>query len=158
QSFDLTGDVALATDGAGKPNDGCTAIVSPVAGKIAMVDLGTCAPVTKVQNLQNAGAIGAIVVDNTDATTPPDLTGSSGTITIPVLTVTMADGAAVKGQLGAGVTLTMARGAQLDRDGAIDNQVIAHEWGHYISNRLIGNANGLTTNQSGGLGEGWGDF
>ena len=33
--------------------------------------------------------------------------------------------------------------AGLDRDGAIDNQIVAHEWGHYLSNRLIGNGNGL---------------
>lgn len=35
---------------------------------------------------------------------------------------------------------------------------MAHEWGHYLSNRLIGDANGLTSKQAAGLGEGWGDF
>lgn len=44
------------------------------------------------------------------------------------------------------------------RSGALDNAIVTHEWGHYISNRLIGNGNGLMSNQSGGLGEGWGDF
>jgi hypothetical protein len=48
--------------------------------------------------------------------------------------------------------------AGLSRDGTIDNQIVAHEWGHYISNRLIGNASGLTNNQGQGMGEGWGDF
>lgn len=33
-----------------------------------------------------------------------------------------------------------------------------HEMGHYITNRLIGNANGLTNPQGRALGEGWGDF
>jgi extracellular elastinolytic metalloproteinase len=33
-----------------------------------------------------------------------------------------------------------------------------HEMGHYITNRLIGNANGLTNTQGGAMGEGWGDF
>lgn len=33
-----------------------------------------------------------------------------------------------------------------------------HEMGHYITNRLIGNANGLTNVQGGAMGEGWGDF
>jgi hypothetical protein len=46
----------------------------------------------------------------------------------------------------------------LDRDGALDNQIVAHEWGHYLSNRLVGNANGLTNDQGNGMGEGWGDF
>src|SRR6185369_4402601 len=36
--------------------------------------------------------------------------------------------------------------------------VSTHEWGHVLSNRLIGDANGLVTNQAGGLGEGWSDF
>jgi extracellular elastinolytic metalloproteinase len=33
-----------------------------------------------------------------------------------------------------------------------------HEMGHYITNRLIGNGNGLTNIQGGAMGEGWGDF
>ncbi|PYT04586.1 MAG: peptidase, partial [Acidobacteria bacterium] len=33
-----------------------------------------------------------------------------------------------------------------------------HEMGHYITNRLIGNANGLTNVQGQAMGEGWGDF
>ncbi|MGH9199935.1 MAG: M36 family metallopeptidase, partial [Vicinamibacterales bacterium] len=33
-----------------------------------------------------------------------------------------------------------------------------HEMGHYITNRLIGNANGLTNPQGRAMGEGWGDF
>ncbi|HSP79892.1 MAG TPA: M36 family metallopeptidase, partial [Myxococcaceae bacterium] len=46
----------------------------------------------------------------------------------------------------------------LDRDGTLDNDIIAHEWGHYISNRLVGNANGLNNNQGRSMGEGWADF
>jgi hypothetical protein len=33
-----------------------------------------------------------------------------------------------------------------------------HEMGHYITNRLVGNANGLTNVQGRAMGEGWGDF
>jgi extracellular elastinolytic metalloproteinase len=33
-----------------------------------------------------------------------------------------------------------------------------HEMGHYVTNRLIGNANGLTNPQGEAMGEGWGDF
>jgi hypothetical protein len=33
-----------------------------------------------------------------------------------------------------------------------------HEMGHYITNRLVGNALGLTNPQGGAMGEGWGDF
>jgi large repetitive protein len=44
------------------------------------------------------------------------------------------------------------------RDGDIDTGIISHEWGHTLSNRLIGNASGLSNNQGGGMGEGWSDF
>jgi hypothetical protein len=33
-----------------------------------------------------------------------------------------------------------------------------HEMGHYITNRLVGNANGITNLQGKAMGEGWGDF
>jgi len=33
-----------------------------------------------------------------------------------------------------------------------------HEMGHYITNRLVGNSNGLTNQQGAAMGEGWGDF
>ncbi len=45
-----------------------------------------------------------------------------------------------------------------DRDGAADAEIVIHEATHGTTNRLIGNASGLTTNMSKGLGEGWSDF
>lgn len=45
-----------------------------------------------------------------------------------------------------------------DFDGDLDADVIVHEYLHGMSNRLHGNASGLSTNMSGGMGEGWGDF
>ena len=45
-----------------------------------------------------------------------------------------------------------------DRDGTTDADIIIHEVTHGTSNRLHGNASGLSTNMSRGMGEGWGDF
>ncbi len=45
-----------------------------------------------------------------------------------------------------------------DYDGTTDAEVIIHEHTHGLSNRLHGNASGLSTNMSGGMGEGWSDF
>ncbi len=56
------------------------------------------------------------------------------------------------------VTATMYREAGIDRDSGLDTSVVAHEWGHFISNRLIGNASGLGTTQGRAIGEGWADF
>ena len=44
------------------------------------------------------------------------------------------------------------------RDTDFGNEVVFHEFGHGVSNRLTGNANGLNALQSGGMGEGWSDF
>ncbi len=45
-----------------------------------------------------------------------------------------------------------------DLDGDFDAEVVIHEYTHGISNRLHGNAAGLSTNMARGMGEGWGDF
>ncbi|HKG81331.1 MAG TPA: M36 family metallopeptidase, partial [Pyrinomonadaceae bacterium] len=46
-----------------------------------------------------------------------------------------------------------------DRDSSIDGDVVFHEYGHGISNRLIGNGSGaLSGTQSGAMGEGWSDY
>lgn len=45
------------------------------------------------------------------------------------------------------------------RDGALENDIIAHEYTHGISNRMTGGGTGrcLTSNEAGGMGEGWSD-
>lgn len=47
------------------------------------------------------------------------------------------------------------------RDSSMSNDIITHEYGHGVSNRLTGgpaNANALDALQSGGMGEGWSDW
>ncbi len=44
------------------------------------------------------------------------------------------------------------------RDGALDASLVLHELTHGLSNRLIGDANGLVWDVGGGMGEGWSDF
>jgi len=46
-----------------------------------------------------------------------------------------------------------------DRDSSVDGDVVFHEFGHGISNRLIGNGTtALSGTQSGAMGEGWSDY
>jgi Zn-dependent metalloprotease len=46
-----------------------------------------------------------------------------------------------------------------DRDSSVDSDVVFHEYGHGISNRLIGNGGtALQGTQSGAMGEGWSDY
>jgi hypothetical protein len=151
-AFDVTNDVVYAS-----PANGCTAIGGAVAGKIALIDRGTCGFVVKAKNAQVAGAVGVIIANNVDSIV--NMAGVDPTVTIGTLSVKLSDGNAIKAQLAlpATVNVRMARLDSIRRDGTLDNGVIAHEWGHYISNRLIADANGLGTNMSGGLGEGWAD-
>src|SRR5262249_36615412 len=95
-NFDLTADVILADDGMGTTSDACTALTNNVTGKIVLVDRGSCTFVTKARSVQTAGGLGMIVANNAAGTTPPGLGGADPTITIPVMSVTQADGATLK--------------------------------------------------------------
>ena len=65
-------------------------------GRIAVADRGTCSFVQKARNVQAAGAIGLIVVNNVEGTSPIYLTGTDPTIRIPVVHVMLSDGNALK--------------------------------------------------------------
>jgi hypothetical protein len=67
-----------------------------VRGKIAMIDRGTCTFVVKIRNVQEAGAVGTIVVDNVAGAPPPGIGGSDPGIVIPVVRITLEDGQALK--------------------------------------------------------------
>lgn len=109
----ITGSVVRAidpADGAGPTTfDGCSALTNPaaVAGNIALIDRGACTFVVKVKNAQNAGAIAVIIADNAAGSPPAGLGGADPTIVIPSVRITLADGTAIKAQLGVGVTATL---------------------------------------------------
>jgi hypothetical protein len=66
-----------------------------IAGKVAIIDRGTCGFTIKVKNAQNAGAVGVLIADNVDA----GITGLGGvdsTITIPSARITKASGITLK--------------------------------------------------------------
>lgn len=77
---------------------GCTAITAAVAGKIAFIDRGTCGFAVKAKNAQNAGATG-VIIGNNAAGGAPGLGGADATITIPTISVSQADGTAIKAGL-----------------------------------------------------------
>ena len=49
-------------------------------------------------------------------------------------------------------------GGTVARDAAMDATLVAHEWGHLLSERLVGNALGLGNGQGRAIGEGTSDF
>jgi hypothetical protein len=106
----VTGQIVAALDGTSPASDACTAITNPasVFGRIALVDRGTCTFNVKAANVQAAGAIAMIVADNAAGGPPAGLGGTDATITIPAVRITLADGNAIKAQLGAGVQGTLS--------------------------------------------------
>ncbi|NKF24668.1 M36 family metallopeptidase [Solimonas marina] len=156
QDFDLTADVAAST-----PTDACSTPTNTaaLAGKIALIARGTCSFAVKVKNAQDAGAAGVVIYNNVAGDGAIGFAGSDDTITIPSMGISLEDGTALGNALSSGaVNLTMHEETKIDRDGTMDNGIIAHEWFHYVSNRLIADGNGLYNNQGGSMGEGWSDF
>jgi hypothetical protein len=158
--FDLPGSIVLVNDGTATVTDGCEPIVNNVSLKIALIDRGNCSFEKKTLNAQNAGAIGAIIVNSTDPAIHLPVDNTIVTpITIPSLSVSHTDGTAIKTALGSGaVSAEMTSSHYVGREAAVDNTIVAHEWGHYLSHRLIHNSAGVNSNMAGGENEGFADF
>lgn len=164
--YDLfSGDIVRLNDGdatgGASETDGCEAAVNDaeLAGNIAIIDRGACNFTQKVLNAQEAGAIAAIIVNNTDDGSPAPMGGFDAAVTIPNVGLNFAEGHAIYALLDAGDTVTAEMFSDFPlKDSSFDNGIVAHEWGHYIQNRLVGNANGLVNFQGRAMGEGWSDF
>ena len=119
----ITGIVVVAQDGVGVSTDACEPLTAAsavaVAGKIALVDRGTCTFIVKVKNVQNAGAIAALVADNVADNPPAGLGGVDPTITISSARVLQATGNAIKAFAG---PLTVTIGLNQSRRAGTDLQ------------------------------------
>ncbi|HYC62940.1 MAG TPA: M36 family metallopeptidase [Thermoanaerobaculia bacterium] len=155
QTFDVTADVVMATfDGANNVTN-----AAALAGKIAMFDF-TGAFSARITNLTATSAVGILMVwqSGASANAVVNITGFNTVWTKPLSTISFNSAAPIKTQLAVPNTVTMRMHRFADRDGTLDNQIVFHEWGHYLSNRLVSNSAGLSNNQGRSMGEGWGDF
>ncbi|MEO8053839.1 MAG: PA domain-containing protein [Acidobacteriota bacterium] len=109
-SVSVTAPVVVALDAADAAGpletDACGTITngSALAGKIALVDRGTCAFVLKAKNVQNAGAVGMIVVDSV-VQGVAGMSGSDAAVTIPSVRITLDAGTTLKANLPSSATL-----------------------------------------------------
>ncbi|PTL98998.1 MAG: peptidase, partial [Bacteroidetes bacterium] len=166
--FNLTEDLVLVEDDdAGTstdPNDACDVITNGAAlsGKIAVIRRGACEFGVKALAAQNEGAVAVIMVNNVAGAPIPMAGGAvGGSVTIPLFMVSNVDGEAIIAELSMAVVNGTINGTTItpDIDGSLDNGIIAHEYGHGISNRLTGGPNntGCLNNQE-QMGEGWSDW
>jgi subtilisin family serine protease len=104
----FTGDVVYV--GRGCPAAGSTPadpyLANP-AGKVALIDRGSCAVSLKVDRAAKAGAIGVLIamVDNSD---PISFSFGGGNTFVPTLIITRATGNAIKANLTAPVNVTVS--------------------------------------------------
>ncbi len=159
----IAGELVLVDDGVGTTSDGCEVLVNgaEISGKIAVIDRGGCNFTLKVKNAQDAGAILAIVVNNAPNGIQ-QMGGTDPTVVIPGVFMSMADGQLIKDQLALSQTVManiLNNDAEVNRDSDFDSGIIAHEYGHGVSNRLTGgrlNVSCLQNEEQ--MGEGWSDF
>jgi subtilisin family serine protease len=111
---DLTRDLAdtgaiAAQLAATVPADACAALTNPaaLAGRIALIDRGTCFFADKILRAQGAGALAVVMVNNVDGD-PIVMGGESAGIAIPGVMITRADGARLRSALAGGVAARLA--------------------------------------------------
>jgi hypothetical protein len=98
----VTANVVLAQDPSDtigpSTSDGCAAFTNAaaVAGRIALIDRGSCDFIIKVRNAQTAGAVGAIIANN-QPTGVVDMSGTDNTVVIPAVSVSQVDGVTLRG-------------------------------------------------------------
>ncbi len=155
----VTAQAVYFNDATGGLHEACTGAPSnSITGKIAIIDRGSCGFTIKVLEAQSAGAVAVIMVNNAPGD-PIVMGGTDNTITIPAVMVSQSYGATLIAQLANNLNITLAGTLPQNRDGDLDNGIIAHEYGHGISNRFTGGPSqaGCLQNVEQG-GEGWSDY
>ncbi|HET9286378.1 MAG TPA: M36 family metallopeptidase [Gaiella sp.] len=140
---------------AGQPLD---PYLVPAAGKIALIDRGSCTFAAKVKKAEDQGAVMVIVANNAPGPAIA-MSGADPTITIPSVMVTQDDGNRFRSNVPFDATISDGTGGAPERDSDLDAGVIAHEYGHGWSNRLTGGPATVSCLQNAEqMGEGWSDF
>lgn len=146
--------------------DACTELpAGSLTGKIGIAQRGTCNFILKVKNMENAGAIAAIIFNSPDASSSPGeaVTNMSGdgvtVINIPSVFIPQSRGEAITAMINDGQNVNVTLNLPV-RDGSVDNGIISHEYGHGLSNRLTGTSVTCLSSSADKeqMGEGWSDF
>ena len=159
----LTEDLVIVVDDGTDDMDACGNIINgaQLAGKIAFVRRGNCNFASKVEACQAFGAV-AVIIMNNQAGSPTAMGGTSSIVTIPSIMISQTNGNTFISTIDGGdiINATIVNPGDLTAtDSDFDNMIIAHEYGHGISNRLVGGADNVDClYNSEQMGEGWSDW
>ncbi len=115
-------DIVLVDDGqstppSGTPTDACEPLSNrgEIAGRIALIERGQCEFQIKLANAEDAGAVAAIVYNDSGA--PFVMNGTVGSVSIPAVMIGTADGQEIRDSLAADETVTarIEKGVFLER-------------------------------------------
>jgi len=137
--------------------DDCDPVVKDVVGKIGLIGVvSICSEEFAVRNVVDGGAVGAIVIQDIAGNFPwyiaaDDLVEDP---TIGSMSVAKALGDQLLLLAEDAPIVNLTRTTVTQRDGALDNGLMTHEYGHYIHRRLVEGFTDAVNSKS----EGWADF
>ena len=164
----IVGKLVWVEDGTSQSRQGCATLDngSALTGNIAAIMRGGCTFAQKVYKAQREGAIAAVIFDTSAAdqiiTMASDNTSQASNTNISAAFLKLSFANAVRALMDQGdveIRLFDSSDYEPMTDSDLDMGVIAHEFGHGVSNRLTcgpSNSNGLNNNEQ--MGEGWSDF
>lgn len=169
----IAGEVVIAMDDSGDPLQCCYPIINEteLTGKVALINRGGCEFGSKVLNAETHGAIAALIcnVAGVNGGNGEELNGMAAgsdgaAVTIPSVMIQKSTCDLIRATIQGGTVVSIkleqpnVSGPQF-LDASFDNGVIAHEYGHGISNRLTGGpGTGGCLGNDEQMGEGWSDF
>lgn len=122
--------------------EGCSALINDLTGKIAVVYRNTCEFGTKALNAQNAGAVGVIIVNRDNEVIEMGGGVDGPNVTIPVVMLSSSDGGALITEMGNGpVVVFMGNKTGLyanDLGSSIGTALISKSYG--VASQLAQNA------------------
>ena len=161
----ISGEIVRVIDEGGTSSLACSAAPisngEALAGKIALIDRGSCVFTNKVRRAEDFGAIAVIICNNVPGE-PVVMGGTDNNITIPAIMISNSDCAQIVSALKRGQKITAnieRKISEDDLDSSFDNLIVTHEFGHGVSIRLTGgaaSAHCLFNFEQ--MGEGWSDY
>ena len=161
----VAAELAIGLDGSDVPLLGCGELINPdrLRGKVVLIERGECPFQLKAYRAEQAGAV-AVIISNpaNDLITMGGMDDAADyPVTIPVIMLRASDAQPLREALYRAETVRVAL-ADYSRkaiDGSFDNGIVAHEYGHGITNRIVGGPSSVTCLLNDEqMGEGWSDF